>query len=75
MVFSSGVYYGKFLKACFQVATPSTGMCENVRIFTQKKDQVSKDWLHKVCFNRSEANTCQLLMRQVQLECSSIDYQ
>tara|TARA_B110000503_G_scaffold94556_1_gene142469 strand:- start:4169 stop:4606 length:438 start_codon:yes stop_codon:yes gene_type:complete len=73
--FSSGVYYGKFLKACFQVATPSSGMCENVPTFTEKKDQASKNWLRDVCFDRAEANTCRLLMRQVQLQCNSIDYQ
>jgi hypothetical protein len=66
--FNSGMYYGKFLKACFQVATPSSGMCENVPVFTEKKDQASKDWLRDVCLDRSEANTYRLLMRQVQLQ-------
>jgi len=73
--FSSGVYYGKFFKACLQAAAPNIKLCEGVPKFTEKKDQVSKDWLRNVCFERPEANTCKLLMRQVQLQCSSIDYQ
>ncbi|MFT5930447.1 MAG: hypothetical protein ACI9GE_000637 [Oceanospirillaceae bacterium] len=72
--FSSGVYYGKFLKACFQVAAPSADMCNDVPKFTENKDQASKDWLRDVCFDRSEANTCRLLMRQVQLQCSAVEY-
>ena len=73
--FSCGVYYGKFFKACLQVAAPSVKMCVDVPEFTQKKDQATKDWLRDVCFERPEANTCKLLMRQVQMQCSSIDYQ
>ena len=68
--FSCGVYYGKFFKACAQVALPSVQMCEGVPEFTQKKDQPSKDWIRDVCFERPEANTCELLMRQVQWQCS-----
>jgi len=68
--FSCGVYYGKFFKACAQVAQPNEQMCEVVPEFTQKKDQPSKDWIRDVCFERPEANTCRLLMRQVQWQCS-----
>jgi len=68
--FSCGVYYGKFFKACVQVAQPNEQMCEGVPEFTEKKDQPSKDWIRDVCFERTEANTCQLLMRQVQWQCS-----
>ena len=73
--FSCGVYYGKFFKACLQVADPSSKMCVGVPEFTEKKDQATKDWLRDVCFERPEANTCKLLMRQVQMQCNSIDYQ
>ena len=68
--FSCGVYYGKFFKACAQVAQASEQMCDGVPEFSQKKDQPSKDWIRDVCFERPEANTCQLLMRQVQWQCS-----
>jgi len=68
--FTCGVYYGKFFKACAQVAQPNEQMCDGVPEFTQKKDQPSKDWIRDVCFERPEANTCQLLMRQVQWQCS-----
>ena len=68
--FSCGVYYGKFFKACVQVAELSLQMCEGVPEFTQKKDQMTKDWIRDVCFERPESNTCQLLMRQVQWQCS-----
>ena len=73
--FSCGVYYGKFFKACLQVAAPSSILCVGVPEFTEAKDQASMDWLRDVCFERPEANTCKLLMRQVQMQCSSIDYQ
>jgi len=68
--FSCGVYYGKFFKACVQVAEANEQMCAGVPQFTQKKDQASKDWMRDVCFERPEANTCRLLMRQVQWQCS-----
>ena len=73
--FSCGVYYGKFFKACLQVAAPSSKLCVGVPEFTEDKDQATKDWLRDVCFDRPEANTCRLLMRQVQMQCSSIDDQ
>ncbi|MDC9720486.1 MAG: hypothetical protein PSN46_07150 [Gammaproteobacteria bacterium] len=69
--FSCGVYYGKFFKACLEVASSNLKLCKGVPKFTEKKDQKTKDWLRNVCFERPEANTCKLLMRQVQLQCSS----
>jgi hypothetical protein len=67
--FSCGVYYGKFFKACVELAQPSVQLCEGVPGFTEEKDRASKDWLRDVCFDRPEANSCRLLMRQVQWQC------
>ena len=68
--FSCGVFYGKFLKACLTRSEINMQMCNGVPDFTEKKNRPTKDWIRDVCFDRPEANNCDLFMRQVQWQCS-----
>lgn len=69
--FACTISHGKFLKACWQQATPSEGFCNEVPAFSEELSEDDKSWARHACWGRDiRGEGCRLLMRQQQLFCS-----
>lgn len=69
--FACTISHGKFLKACWSVAKPTPGFCDDVPEFNEERSDDDKSWARHGCWGRDiRGEGCRLLMRQQQQMCS-----